>query len=99
MDRTQRSRIREANYYYFIESCLALLVSFIINVFVVAVFAYGLFNKTNQDVVDVCKGTGLDTMYPDTFPVSGRDVAGLNIFRHEWTGQEIMGFSVSGAWH
>ncbi|XP_043233069.1 natural resistance-associated macrophage protein 2-like isoform X1 [Amphibalanus amphitrite] len=68
VDRTRRSRIREANYYYFIESCLALLVSFIINVFVVAVFAYGLFNKTNQDVVDVCKGTGLDTMYPDTFP-------------------------------
>ena len=71
VDRTQRSRIREANYYYFIESCLALLVSFIINVFVVAVFAYGLYNRTNEDVVNVCQGTGLDNMYPNIFPVSG----------------------------
>lgn len=37
--------------YYFIEACIALLVSFIINVFVVAVFADGLYNKTNLEVV------------------------------------------------
>lgn len=30
---------------------MALFVSFIINVFVVAVFAHGLFDKTNNDVV------------------------------------------------
>lgn len=37
--------------YFFVESCIALLISFIINIFVVCVFAYGLFGKTNQDVV------------------------------------------------
>lgn len=37
--------------YYFVEACMALFVSFIINVFVVAVFAHGLFDKTNNDVV------------------------------------------------
>ena len=72
MDRTRRSRIQEANYYYFIESCLALLVSFIINVFVVATFAYGLYNVTNAEVVQQCEGTGLDAMYPGIFPVSPR---------------------------
>ena len=39
--------------YYFIEACIALLVSFIINVFVVAVFAHGLFKKTNLEVVSI----------------------------------------------
>lgn len=30
---------------------MALFVSFVINVFVVAVFAHGLFNKQNKDIV------------------------------------------------
>lgn len=37
--------------YYFIEASVALFVSFVINVFVVAVFAHGLFEKTNNEVV------------------------------------------------
>lgn len=37
--------------YYFVEASIALLVSFIINVFVVSVFAHGLYNKTNEDIV------------------------------------------------
>lgn len=37
--------------YYFVEACIALLVSFVINVFVVAVFADGLYKKTNLEVV------------------------------------------------
>ena len=40
-----------ANMYFFIESCVALSISFIINIFVVSVFAYGLYNRTNNDVV------------------------------------------------
>ena len=43
--------MREANKYFFIESCIALFVSFIINVFVVSVFAEAFFEKTNQQVV------------------------------------------------
>lgn len=41
----------EANYYFFIESSFAVFVSFIINVFVVGVFAHGLNGKTNVEVV------------------------------------------------
>ncbi|XP_012230809.1 protein Malvolio isoform X2 [Linepithema humile] len=55
IDRRQPAKIKDANMYYFIEACVALFVSFIINVFVVAVFAHGLFNKTNNDVYEVCK--------------------------------------------
>ncbi|XP_015372224.1 PREDICTED: protein Malvolio [Diuraphis noxia] len=39
---------------FFIESSIALFVSFVINVCVVSVFAHGLYNKTNGDVLDIC---------------------------------------------
>ena len=45
-----KKQVREANMYYFIEAGVALFISFIINVFIVAVFAEGLFGKTNSDV-------------------------------------------------
>lgn len=51
IDRKKPEKIREANYYYFIESSIALLISFIINVFVVTVFGYGLYHKTNNQLV------------------------------------------------
>lgn len=51
VDRRQPSKVREANFYFFIEAAVALFVSFIINLFVVAVFAHGMFGKTNADVV------------------------------------------------
>lgn len=54
VDRKQASKVKEANYYFFIEASIALFVSFIINVFVVAVFAHGLHGKTNQEVIDSC---------------------------------------------
>ncbi|XP_018399666.1 PREDICTED: protein Malvolio [Cyphomyrmex costatus] len=55
IDRRQPAKIKDANMYYFIEACIALFVSFLINVFVVAVFAHGLYNKTNNDVYKVCE--------------------------------------------
>ena len=51
VERRNPNKVREANMYFLIESGLALFVSFLINVFVVSVFAHGLFNKTNQQVV------------------------------------------------
>lgn len=51
INRHQKSAVEEANYYYFIESGIALFCSFIINLFVVAVFAHGLYGKTNADMV------------------------------------------------
>ena len=54
VDRNNKRRVKEANMYYFIESTVALFVSLIINVFVVAVFAAGLYGKTNDDVYNIC---------------------------------------------
>ncbi|KJH47134.1 metal ion transporter, metal ion transporter family [Dictyocaulus viviparus] len=54
IDRNVRQRVSEANFYYTIESSLALFCSFFINVFVVAVFAHGLYKKTNYEVRTSC---------------------------------------------
>ncbi|VVC31674.1 Hypothetical protein CINCED_3A015637 [Cinara cedri] len=54
VDRTKKDKLKEANYYFFVESSIALFVSFVINVCVVSVFAHGLYNKTNKDVLDIC---------------------------------------------
>ncbi|XP_072749020.1 protein Malvolio isoform X3 [Anoplolepis gracilipes] len=66
IDRTQPAKIKDANMYYFIEACIALFVSFIINVFVVAVFAHGLFDKTNNDVYKICEANNY-TLGMETF--------------------------------
>ncbi|KAK8739558.1 hypothetical protein OTU49_003399, partial [Cherax quadricarinatus] len=54
VDRKKKDDVKEANRYFFIEACIALLCSFIINVFVVAVFAKGMYGVTNQEVYDRC---------------------------------------------
>lgn len=51
IDRKNKKEVKEANKYYFIESTIALFISFLINVFVVAVFAQAFYNKTNMEVV------------------------------------------------
>ena len=45
-----KSQVREANMYFFIEAAIDLFISFVINVFIVAVFSVGLFGKTNHDI-------------------------------------------------
>ena len=51
VDRANKSEVREANKYFFIEAAIALFISFIINVFVVSIFAEGFYNKTPSEVV------------------------------------------------
>ncbi|KAL1115900.1 hypothetical protein AAG570_006189 [Ranatra chinensis] len=58
VDRSKREKVKDANFYFFIEACIALFVSFIINVFVVSVFAHGLYRKSNSDVYKVCVENG-----------------------------------------
>uniref|UniRef100_A0A8C9XH00 Solute carrier family 11 member 2 n=1 Tax=Sander lucioperca TaxID=283035 RepID=A0A8C9XH00_SANLU len=53
IDRKNKKELKEANKYYFIESTVALFVSFLINVFVVAVFAQAFYGKTNIEMVGV----------------------------------------------
>jgi len=52
--------VREANTYFLTESCLALFVSFLINLFVMAVFGEAFYRQRNVDVVSVppCHGEG-----------------------------------------
>lgn len=51
MNRRDSNKVRDANMYFFIEAAIAVFISFIINVFVLAVFAHGLYGKTNADIV------------------------------------------------
>ncbi|TDH14295.1 hypothetical protein EPR50_G00041160 [Perca flavescens] len=58
IDRKNKKEVKEANKYYFIESTVALFVSFLINVFVVAVFAQAFYGKTNIEMNKECNATG-----------------------------------------
>lgn len=70
VDRADKTQVREANKYFFVEACIALLVSFIINVFVMGVFAHGLFGRTNMDIRDQCQGTSFANVFANnTDPV------------------------------
>lgn len=55
IDRKKPAKVREANLYYFVEASIALFVSFLINVFVVSVFAHGLYGKKNSDILSECQ--------------------------------------------
>ena len=52
--RDNKAAVREGNYYFTIEGGVSLLVSFFINLFIVAVFAKG-FNEDNTTGIDVNK--------------------------------------------
>lgn len=55
IDRKNASKVKEANFYFLVEAAIALSISFIINVFVVSVFAHGLYGRTNDDIVHQCE--------------------------------------------
>ncbi|XP_075055423.1 natural resistance-associated macrophage protein 2 [Mixophyes fleayi] len=68
INRANKKEVREANKYFFIESSIALFVSFIINVFVVAVFAEAFFAKTNSEVLNEClnkTSSGQSNLFPN----------------------------------
>ncbi len=51
VDRKKKHEVSEANKYFFIEAAIALFVSFLINLFVVAVFAEGFYGKNATEIV------------------------------------------------
>lgn len=59
VNRDNRKEVREANKYFFIEACIALFISFIINVFVVSIFAEGFYGKEAPDIVSMMTITSL----------------------------------------
>ncbi|KAL1265170.1 hypothetical protein QQF64_003197, partial [Cirrhinus molitorella] len=68
INRANKKEVKEANKYYFIESTIALFVSFLINVFVVAVFAEAFYGKTNMEVSQQCNET--ESPHSDLFPTN-----------------------------
>ncbi|XP_051865675.1 natural resistance-associated macrophage protein 2-like [Pristis pectinata] len=68
VNRANKKEVNEANRYFFIEACLALFVSFLINVFVVSVFAEAFYNQTNAQVHEVCSNSS--SPHSDLFPVN-----------------------------
>lgn len=72
VDRTKKEEVREANRYVFIESAIALFVSLLINIAVTAVFAHGLYKKTNADVYQTCKNANFSQT--DAFPNNNQTV-------------------------
>ncbi|KAG7237889.1 hypothetical protein INR49_031682 [Caranx melampygus] len=70
VDRTDRKQVKEANKYFFLESTIALFVSFLINVFVVAVFAEAFYNRTNTEVHNVCNESG--SPHSHLFPLNNQ---------------------------
>lgn len=68
VDRSNTREVKEANKYFFIESSIALFISFIINVFVVAVFAEAFYERTNEEVHSVCNKSG--SPHLDLFPLN-----------------------------
>merc|ERR1719384_927608 len=72
VDTNNKKKVREANMYYFIEAAVALFVSFIINVFIVSVFAEGLYGKTNNDIRTLCESR--NSSEADNFPPDNRTV-------------------------
>ncbi|KAL3270632.1 hypothetical protein HHI36_021164 [Cryptolaemus montrouzieri] len=82
IDRTKPSKIRDANLYFFIEAAIALAVSFVINVFVVSVFAHGMYHTTNRELRDVCmKNPSINaTIFPDNDEYVDADLYKSGIF-------------------
>ncbi|XP_048028475.1 natural resistance-associated macrophage protein 2-like [Megalobrama amblycephala] len=68
IDRGNKREVKEANKYYFIESTIALFVSFLINVFVVSVFAEAFYGKTNMEVGQKCNESG--SPHSELFPAN-----------------------------
>lgn len=66
--------------YFLIESCLALFISFLINLFVMAVFGEAFYHQRNEDVVSV------------TSPLQGGDDFA---WLWRWAGQASLGEWVS----
>ncbi|TKS76583.1 Natural resistance-associated macrophage protein 2 [Collichthys lucidus] len=78
VDRSNKREVKEANKYFLIEATVALFVSFLINVFVVAVFAEAFYDRTNEEVYTVCNQSG--TPHLDLFPLNNETLQ-VDIYR------------------
>ncbi|XP_033761416.1 natural resistance-associated macrophage protein 2-like isoform X2 [Pecten maximus] len=78
VNRKQKEAVSEANMYFFIEAAIALFVSFLINLFVTAVFAEGFYGRSSEDLYHIC--TSANSPHADLFNDSNV-VADVDIYR------------------
>ncbi|XP_056352768.1 natural resistance-associated macrophage protein 1 isoform X2 [Oenanthe melanoleuca] len=74
IDRSKKEAVQEANMYFLIESCLALFVSFLINLFVMAVFGEAFYHQRNEDVHSKCVNSSI-SHYASIFPTNNETVS------------------------
>ncbi|NXL56015.1 NRAM1 protein, partial [Chordeiles acutipennis] len=74
IDRSKKEAVQEANMYFLTESCLALFVSFLINLFVMAVFGEAFYHQQNEDVHNKCVNSSV-SRYADIFPTNNETVS------------------------
>lgn len=74
VDRTRRGDVREANMYFLTEATIALFVSFIINLFVMAVFGQAFYQQTNEEAFNICANSSLHN-YAKIFPRDNNTVS------------------------
>lgn len=79
IDRKNVAKVKEANYYFFIEASIALFISFIINVFVVSVFAHGLYRQTNDEIVSRCVNE--TSIYDEAKSIFVGDTVDVDIYK------------------
>ena len=77
IEREKKEEVRDANRYVFIESAIALGTSLVINIAVTAVFAHGLFNKTNRDIHNLCVNTSIPV---NVFP-NDTNLVDVNLYK------------------
>ena len=65
INRNCKRAMSEANLYFFVESAIALMTAFVINAFVMSVFADSLYGKTNSDLMDACSHDNISVTYAE----------------------------------
>ncbi|XP_032871612.1 natural resistance-associated macrophage protein 2-like isoform X1 [Amblyraja radiata] len=90
VNRANKKEVKEANRYFFIEACLALFLSFLINVFVVSVFAEAFYNKTNEQMHEICLNNS--SPHANLFPMNNKTLD-VNIYK----GGVVLGCCFGGA--
>jgi len=78
LDRTSAAKVREANFYTSLESFISIAISFIINLFVISVFANAMHEKTYTEVFETCEKAG---WYPEEFDCDNDD---NTVFPCDW---------------
>nr|XP_013815886.1 PREDICTED: natural resistance-associated macrophage protein 1 [Apteryx mantelli mantelli] len=74
IDRSKKEEVQEANMYFLTESCLALFISFLINLFVMAVFGEAFYHQRNEDVHNKCVNSSV-SQYAGIFPPNNKTVS------------------------